>query len=385
MAQRNIGEKLRKRRELEQVSLEELAKATHITKTRLIELENNVYDPTGDEVLIISAYYKEDFKYFITNQKVSAIEQVEVLYRSKGEHLSKNDRKAIFSFLYQCTAEQFALDCIEKQPLEIQYDSYANSRKKTTEQGQTLATQMRKHFDKSTYYKTRDYFGFVRSLGIHVFRRKLESNDISGMYIEHPIAKKCILINYSEDTYRQNFSLLHELCHALLDNEMGFNLSLESDTKNTNDSSDNFAEYRANHFAGAFLVPSHLIEPYRGKTIDVNLVNNLALKTHANPQVVLIRMKTLKIITKDKYQQLKKTKLRKEYKEDVELLNSTDKLKAAKQRLIEKGLSPYYVRNCYEAYNNGFISRAKLAQMFDVPTCKLGTLLEPFKLKIDSI
>ena len=385
MAQRNIGEKFRKRRELEQVSIEELAKATHIPQARLIELENNVYDPTGDEVLIISAYYKEDFKYFITNQKVSAIEQVEVLYRSKGEHLSKNDRKAIFSFLYQCTAEQFALDCIEKQPLGINYGNFANSRRKTIKQGRTLASQIRKYFDSSTYHKTCDYFGFVRSLGIHVFRRELESNDISAMYIEHPIAKKCILINYNEDTYRQNFSLLHELCHALLDNEIGFNLSLESDTKNTNDSNDKFAEYRANSFAGAFLVPSYLIEPYRGKTIDANLINKLALHTHANPQVVLIQMKTLKIITKDKYQQLIKTRLRKVYKEDVELLNSTDKLKAAKQKLIEKGLSPYYVRNCYEAYSNGCISRAKLAQMFDVPTYKLGTILEPFKLKIDSI
>jgi Zn-dependent peptidase ImmA (M78 family) len=60
-----------------------------------------------------------------------------------------------------------------------------------------------------------DVYADFRSIGIHVFRRKLGNSKISGLFIMHPVAGKCALVNSNEDVYRQRFSAAHETIHRL--------------------------------------------------------------------------------------------------------------------------------------------------------------------------
>lgn len=72
----------------------------------------------------------------------------------------------------------------------------------------------------------------LRKIGIHIFRMELNNSGISGLFIRHPRAGKCILINADENIYRQNFTLAHEIGHALMDG-IDFNVSLSTEDESS--------------------------------------------------------------------------------------------------------------------------------------------------------
>ena len=75
-----IANKLRRCRNNNGLTIQQVVGLTGIPEERLISLETGA-EPTGDEILILAEIYMEDFKYFISNQKLSSAETVEELYR----------------------------------------------------------------------------------------------------------------------------------------------------------------------------------------------------------------------------------------------------------------------------------------------------------------
>jgi Zn-dependent peptidase ImmA (M78 family) len=92
-----------------------------------------------------------------------------------------------------------------------------------------------------------------RQLGCHIFRRELGNSNISGFFIQHPVAANCLLINYSEDVYRQRFSAAHEMAHALLDDDEEVVVSFHKS------STVDLREVRANTFASRYLIPPEFL------------------------------------------------------------------------------------------------------------------------------
>ena len=80
--------------------------------------------------------------------------------------------------------------------------------------GEAAAASLRVALGYSEREVPRDVYAEFRSVGVHVFRRKLGNSNISGLFIMHPVAGKCALVNHSEDIYRQRFSAAHEMAHA---------------------------------------------------------------------------------------------------------------------------------------------------------------------------
>ena len=72
-----------------------------------------------------------------------------------------------------------------------------------------------------------DPFHLARKLGCHVFRRQLDTSSVSGVMLRHDDFGPCILVNYLEGYFRQNFSVAHELCHALLDDDHTVTVSFD--------------------------------------------------------------------------------------------------------------------------------------------------------------
>ncbi len=204
----------------------------------------------------------------------------------------------------------------------------------------------------------------------------MESNNISGLFIKHPVAGKCVLVNYHEDLYRQNFTLAHEVGHALMDTHEDFNISYEQDNRG------DYKEMRANQFASSFLIPEELITPLKGVSFNDEVVKSLATKLKVNVQPLLIALKSQKIITEVQYKQYMALKIPQNLKTDFELTNLSPNILKAKRTLLEIGLSSYYVNNCYEAYEKKIISSGRFAELLLVSNIELPSVLSMFKMSL---
>lgn len=363
-----FSKKILKCRENLQLSIKEVSYDIPMDIKRLQSLEDGVSIPTGDEVLIFADYYKHDYHFFINNESKTIIEQVNILYRKHGNHFSKSDRKAVQDFLYLCECEQFLCESTNFQKKHFNPSLLGNYFK---EHGIQLAKQLRDAFGLDHINIVTDPYSLFRKLGIHIFRRKLENSSISGLFINHPKAGKCVLINYNEDIFRQNFTLAHEIAHALLDSNDEVNVSFEQD--NTE-----LKEVRANNFASNFFIPQEILIKYKNVEWSPEILTKIASQLGVNIQPLLIALKNVKIINNKTYFEFKGLKIPSNLKIDPELSNTSERRKTIKRQLLQKGLSDHYVRLCYTSYDNDLISSQRLAEMLLVKESELAIILETY-------
>lgn len=192
-----FGSKLKRYREQFEHSLDEISTETGISTQGLTSLENGERRPTGDEVLILADYYKCDYQFFISNERLAPFEQTETLFRRYGDEFSKDDRWAVQEFLFLCECEEFLLNLIPvKDNKPFKFFKVGTYFKKHAEQA---AAKLRQHLGYSFNRVGSDIYDDFRCSRFHIFRRELGNSNISGLYIRHPVAGKCVLINYSED------------------------------------------------------------------------------------------------------------------------------------------------------------------------------------------
>ena len=211
-----------------------------------------------------------------------------------------------------------------------------------------------------------DIYSIIRKQRIHVFRRTLEDSNISGVYIKHPQAGHCILVNYSDDIYRQNFSMAHEYCHVLFDSNKEQNISYFNKEKD-------YVEIRANNFASNFLVPKDAID--KVKNIDnmallKKSILNVCKKYHVSNQVILNRLRNEKIIDEDKYKVLSvdnELVISREDKIDPELSGTSIKMQERLMPMIKNGISLEYIELCRTAYQQDAISYGKMIECLQMP------------------
>lgn len=368
-----FADKLQRCRTQLKLDLLEVQKGTGLNIERIKNLESGKTEPTGDEVLILSDFYKQDYNFFISNEKLSASEQIDILYRKFGDSFSKGDRWVIQEFIYLCECEQFIWDELHESFREFSFQITGSFFKG---HGLQAAIELRKKLGYDIRELVKDPYYEFRKLGLHIFRRRLENSNISGLFIKHPFAGKCILVNYDEDIFRQNFTLTHEVAHSIFDYNENINISFSGDW-NKGD----LIEIRANTFASNFLIPKDALLSLKvAKWNEDNLIRvALQLKTNIIP--LLISLKELSLITDNEYRQFSNLKIGINKKIDPELENVTEKIKKAKQNLLEKGLSSYYVRKCFEAYQLNMITKQKLSEMFLSDEFELPSILEDFSLK----
>ena len=358
-----------------ELSLEEVSEMTGILKDRLQAIESGRIEPYGDEVLILADIYQEDFKFFISNEKLSASEKVEELYRAKGDKFTKEDKRMIQTFINLCDNEQFVWDSLQvnKNKYSLPYINQDFIKK---EDGILAAKALRKHLGYNGLEGYNNLYSEFRKLGIHIFRMRLQNSTLSGLFIKHPEAGLCILINYDENIYRQNFTLAHEIGHALMD-AMDFNVSLSDDKTD-------FREYRANAFASSFLMPPEIIEQISESSLTNDFIYKQADKFRVNVPAFLIALKNANILDNNKYHYWKKQQIRiprtKQY--DYEFKDLTGKLKDSYSIVMEKGLTPSYIRFCHQAYQENIISEERLSEMLLIDIYELAYLLELFNLKL---
>lgn len=361
-----LGSKLAKYRGQLKESVTEVASSTGIDAARLISIEAGQAEPTGDEVLILADHFRCDFKFFISNEQVAPFEQTETLYRAYGGDFTKEDRRAIQDFLYLCETEDFLMRELGCPPKDFSFVPTGDYFKG---HGEAAAAQLRVVLSHGDRAVPRDVYAEFRSVGVHVFRRKLGNSNISGLFIMHPVAGKCALVNLSEDIYRQRFSAAHEMAHAIFDSAQGASVTFEGS------SGTDRLELRANRFASCFLMPpvflSKLPAPSLWTDSDaLRWSNELRVSCIA----LAIALKEAKLIDKTTYDRISHLRVPHEAKIDPELpesLNATQRQRKA--HLLELGLSDSYVSLCFEGYSAGVISIGRLAEAL---LCSHGELAE---------
>jgi Zn-dependent peptidase ImmA (M78 family) len=351
-----FGYKLKKYREQFNKSLTQVSQATGISEDILIALENGDRTPTGDEVLIFADYYLCDYQFFISDEQVAPFEQTEILFRRYGSEFSTEDRWAVQEFLFLCESEDFLL----KQISKINYSAFRFKKKGNFYKGhgEEAAKALRQHLGYASNAIGMDIYDDFRSLGFHVFRRHLVNSNISGLFIRHPTAGKCVLINYSEDIYRQRFTAAHESAHAILDEEEEVVVSLETNKKE-------LVEVRANTFASHYLMPREFIKKIPDSTNwngakAIEWANKLKVSTEALANA----LKDCNLISSDIEAQIKSVRVPKNLKVDPELPESLAiASRLRREELLKQGLSSFYVGLCFDAYEQGIISSGRVAEM----------------------
>jgi Zn-dependent peptidase ImmA (M78 family) len=372
----SFTEKVRKYRLQFQVDEPTLASETGIPLDRLRSFNDGLSEPTGDEILIIADFFKCDYRFFISNEPTATFEQTENLFRQHGGDLSSHDRWAIQEFLYLCECEHYVLTQLGREPIfDFTFQLQGNFYKK---QGRDAADSLRTRVGSECDEIGFDVFRVLRSLGYHVFRRRLDQSGISGMCIHHPVAGPCILINYNEDIYRQRFTAAHEAAHAILDSEKRYVVSYSNFPDNE------LMEIRANSFASRFLVPESAIEniPQNANWNGPKLIE-WANRMKVNPKVLEIRLKEKGLLSTIDERSLSGARIPVEIKNDPELPNDlTARSKEKREALLKRGLSYQYIKNCYDAYSRHAITLSRLAEMLLCSDSQVQEIASEFGMEI---
>lgn len=355
-----LGSKVKRLREQLQLSCEEISDSSGIDLCRLKGIEDGKIVPTGDEILIISDILRCDYNYFISNDKFAPIEQTDILFRRHGSQLNKPDRMAVQEVLFMAECEHFLQTQLN---FEVKIFNVSTVGNYYIGHAIKAAADLRRHLSYKENIVGMDVFDDIRHMGFHLFRRRLDNSNISGISILHPLAGRCVLVNYNEDLYRQRFTAMHEVAHCLFDLSEGVYLSL--DKKYIKDKEDDLKETRANYFASNFLVPPEFVERIpENKTWDNEKIKKWAQNLKVNPQTLAIALKNSGKIDSHQCSSFSLLKLVKRDKTDVELSSG---LSAAgrniRESLLSKGLSYGYVKLCFDAYMHGLVTLSRISEM----------------------
>lgn len=348
-----LGAKIAAQREELGESASQLAGAVGIDVDRIGGIEAGAVEATGDEILILSDHFRCDYKIFLTDEQPANTAPTHILYRAKEDDFSKDDRRAIRDFLYLCETESELSKDLGRTVAPLQVAAPGHGRPHVIKAAQAARAKL----GYREQDLTRDVFGDCRQLGIHVFRRKLGDSNISGLFIVHPIAGKCILVNASEDIYRQRFSAAHELAHALFDADVLARVSLRTEKSTP-------LEKRANAFASSYLMPpSQLRRLPPPKNWSDEEAKRWANEFRVSCDALGIALLKAGIADADLSKRIRALKVSAADKIDPEIPHSlTHAQRVGKMALLEQGLSNYYVSLCFEAHRQGIISAGRLAE-----------------------
>jgi Zn-dependent peptidase ImmA (M78 family) len=353
---RLIAQRLSQARSLQSVTVDEVSSDTGIPPARLALIETGAVAPSGDELLILANYYARDFRDFVDPSRPEPFKQTDILYRRHGEAFTPNDRRAIQEFLFLCEIEAALEQELGRRSPPFQFEPTGTHLKT---HGEQAATALRRAMGYSTKQIRLDIYADFRSIGLHVFRRRLYNSEVSGLYIEHPLAGHCILVNYEEDIYRQRFSASHEAAHAIFDSSDAASVSYQRSSSKYD--RQDLREVRANRFASCYLMPPELLPNVQ--RWDAVLAQHWAQTLKVSTEALSYALLDAQHIDQDTARLIRSVRVPLADKVDPEAPEHLTLMQLNRRKqLLERGLSDYYVGLCFEAHQQGLISAGRLGE-----------------------
>jgi Zn-dependent peptidase ImmA (M78 family) len=372
-----IGSRLSSMRQLLSYSEDDVARATGIEAERLLDLERGQSTPTGDEILILAALYECDFRALVDEALPSPSERTDILFRRYGDALSSADKRAIQEFVLLCQIENTFENLLSIPKTSFKYVPTGTHRKT---QGQMGAQALRRLFGyEKKEVAPRDIYEDFRAIGIHIFRRRLKNDDVSGLYIFDPNAGHCVLINYNEDVYRQRFSVAHEVAHAIFDS--GDDAVLTYVPSSRRYDANDLREIRANSFASQYLMPVEMLR--RLPKVDATSAARWAQEFRVSTAALAKALRDARLVNADESNAIRAVRINSETKIDPEAPTSlTDLQRSRRLALLERGLSDYFVNLCFEAHNRDLISTGRLVEALRIDRAELRDIATLFGRRI---
>jgi len=351
-----ISDRLKQARTLQSLSVETVSVETGIESSRLNQIESGNETPSGDELLILANYYRHDYRDFLPGDRPGPFEQADILYRRHGVAFTAQDRRSIQEFLFLCEIEASLEKELKIPKVDFNFAIKGDYYKK---HGEAAAAALRIKLG----YKSReiplDIYRDFRQIGVHIFRRKLSSSEISGLYIEHPTAGHCVLINYEEDVYRQRFSVSHEAAHAIFDSSDAVSVSYQRESSKY-DRTDKL-EWRANRFASCYLMPPDSLP--NSSQWDTKLAAAWASRLNVSTAALSYALLEADYVNEATAKLIRSVSVPQTDKVDPEAPRGLSTLQIKRRKnMMERGLSNYYVGLCFDAHQQGIISAGRLAE-----------------------
>lgn len=351
-----ISARLTQARNLQSLTANEVAIQTGVDVNRLVLIESGKQEPSGDELLILANYYARDFRDFVDSTRSEPFKQTDILYRRYGNVFTPEDRRAIQEFLFLCEIEATLEKELGRSSMLFKFEPTGTHFKT---HGEQAATALRRSMGYNPRQIRLDIYADFRSIGIHVFRRRLINTEISGLYIEHPIAGHCILVNYEEDIYRQRFSASHEAGHAIFDFSDAASVTYQRGSSKYD--RQDLKEIRANRFASCYLMPPELLPNIQNWS--VNLAQHWAQTLKVSTEALSYALLDAQRIDQDTAKLIRSARVPLADKIDPEAPEHlTDTQLNRRKLLLERGFSDYYVGLCFEAHQQGLISAGRLSE-----------------------
>jgi Zn-dependent peptidase ImmA (M78 family) len=293
-----------------------------------------------------------------------------------GKEFTKADRRSILEFLYLCECEQMLQSELGRKTKAFSFVPTGNFFKGHADQA---ASALRAHFSYNSLAVPSDVYDDFRKIGFHVFRRRLENSNISGITIRHPSAGTCILVNYDEDIYRQRFTAAHEGGHGILDGAEDVVVSFTG-----THAKDSLVEIRANTFASRYLLPPSVSAALPVTEWTHDAIIDWASHFKVSTKALAIALKEAGVVDEKTAANLMQVSVPAERKVDPELVNLSGRAEARKRGLLERGLSTFYVTLCFDAYAQGLITGGRTAEMMLVDDFELNEIAELFNVTLQA-
>ncbi len=178
-----------------------------------------------------------------------------------------------------------------------------------------------------------------------------------GLAIYHSILP-IIIINNSDTRRAQTFSLFHELGHLL---------RKKSEIDDWKDSKKN-VETWCNELAASVLMPAKAFQSVANNFYvnDLNDVSKIARRFKVSSYACLVRMKQLRIIDSENYQNLE-SKLKQYHEQQQRILReiSTPITRSRPNEVLDQ-YGRIYTKAIFQAYHNQEIGLHKLCRLFDL-------------------
>lgn len=361
-----LSQRLRQAREVLAYSIEEVCKHIGIDAAHLSAIEAGEQKPSGDEVLILASFYDCDFRAFLDEELPPPVAQADILFRRFGKEFTPSDRRAIQQFLHLCVIEAELEIVLDEQKKSFSFKPSGTYYKA---HGQQAAEALRLQLGYRDNEAPRDIYADFRSIGIHIFRRKLSNAEVSGLYVNHTVAGHCVLVNYDEDIYRQRFSVAHEVAHAIFDSADGSILTYQGASSKYNKT--DYQEIRASSFASCYLMPPSMLRKL--PQLDSNSSKHWAQQFRVSTAALAKALKDIGVVDESNARLIRSVRVPSGDKIDPEAPQSLSTSQRERRlALLEHGLSDYYVGLCFEAHYRNLISTGRLTEALGVGTAELS-------------
>ena len=248
-----IGRKLKKLREVNEYTQEEVSRITGINRSKLSQVENGKMGISNEELYRMSRLLRQPLEYFFEEEE-SPVRNV-LLFKAKNS-LDEEDLELVKN------CQEIGINYTELEELVSEEEVHPDFRTYSYPPdvpfyrvAKAIARKERQFLELNPSDPV-PLRSILQEQGILVLEISFKSSILDGFFFIHDKRPVIIANAHNKNPFSRNFVIAHELAHVLMDS------SSLSRFCNSIEESEEVVEKRANFFSNEFLLPEEALEIY---------------------------------------------------------------------------------------------------------------------------